>query len=79
MDYDLMTTLCGIFVAVSGVVMLDDQNVFSPRIQLIAKCVNIAALALGLYFTNKSGRPKPAPAAPVLSEGEGSSDVAAES
>lgn len=65
MNYDLMTTLCGVFVAVSGVIMLDDQNAFSPRVQLIAKCVNIAAIAVGMYFTNKSARTKPAPAAPL--------------
>lgn len=57
MNYDLMTTLCGVFVAVSGVIVMDDQHVFEPRTQLVAKCVSIAATALGLYFANKTTKP----------------------
>lgn len=56
MNYDLMTTLCGVVVAVSGVVIIDDQHVFDPRTQIIAKCVSIAATALGLYFANKTAK-----------------------
>lgn len=64
MNYDLMTTLCGVFVAISGVVVLDDQNVFEPRTQMIAKCINIAAISLGLYFTNKASK-KALPSTPL--------------
>lgn len=58
MNYDLLTTLCGVIVAVSGVVALDEQHVFSPQTQVIAKCISIAATALGLYFANKTDKPK---------------------
>lgn len=58
MNYDLMTTICGVVVAVSGIIVIDDHNVFSDKVQVIAKCVSIAATALGLYFTNKIDKPK---------------------
>lgn len=73
MNYDLMTTLCGMFVAVSGIVVIDDQNVFEPRTQMIAKCINIAAIALGLYFTNKSSSASKSDA-PRVSAEEGPND-----
>lgn len=59
MNYDLLTTICGIIVAVSGVVMLDSQSVFSNKTHVIAKCVNIAATSLGFYFANKTNVAKP--------------------
>lgn len=58
MNYDLLTTLCGVIVAVSGVVALDEQQVFGPKAQVVAKCISIAATAVGLYFANKTTRPK---------------------
>lgn len=58
MNYDLLTTICGVIVAVSGVIALDEQHVFSTQVQVVAKCIGIAATALGLYFANKKETPK---------------------
>ena len=54
MNYDLLTTICGVIVAVSGVIMMDTQADFSGQVHVIAKCVNIAATSLGFYFANKT-------------------------
>lgn len=53
MTYDLKTTICGILVAISGAVMMD-KGVFSPQVIAVAHYVNVAAVAIGLYFTNKT-------------------------
>lgn len=59
MNYDLITTLCGLIVAAMGTVALDENDVFSPGIQTAAKVIAMLATSAGFYFTNKAPKVTP--------------------